>query len=241
MSIQNKRIVVTRATDQSAGLTALLRDNGAVPIAWPVLRTEPLPFDTVMREAIAHADWLVFSSVNGVRYTLPTLREIPGKSWRIAAVGPKTGEAVSSAGFTVTVMPAHFDAATMVQTLIRTQATLAGQRVVVIGGVLSPDDVAHALSTAGAIVSVVTVYRTLATDLPPPSEANVDAFTYASESAVHFAALKLSIHARKSLASVCLGARTARAARAAGMRVVSIAEVHSDQGLLEALKDYFGS
>jgi uroporphyrinogen-III synthase len=239
MTLQGKRIVVTRATDQSAALTALLKHHGAEPVAWPVLRTSALPLDAATRDALLRADWLVFSSINGVRYTLPTLNALDRKDWRVAAVGPKTGEAVSNAGLTVTLMPAHFDAASMTQALLQSDAALINKRVVVVGGVLSPDDVARALRGAGAEVAVAIAYRTEATDQAPPPESAIDALTFASESAVHFAALKLSAQARKTLPTVCLGARTATAARAAGMRVARVARVHTDEGLLDALHEHF--
>ena len=61
------RVVVTRAADQAGALSKLLTQAGAEAIELPVISLEPMEDATALLR-LSFYDWLVFTSVNGVRY-----------------------------------------------------------------------------------------------------------------------------------------------------------------------------
>ena len=70
LPLKGKRIVVTRAQEQSAGLVAQLQAAGAIAIECPAILIAPLDDTTQLDEAIARLeayDWVIFTSANGVR------------------------------------------------------------------------------------------------------------------------------------------------------------------------------
>ena len=71
-----QQIVVTRAADQAAELSDRLRALGADPIELPVIALESpadaAPLDRAIKN-LASYDWLIFTSVNGVRFFLERL------------------------------------------------------------------------------------------------------------------------------------------------------------------------
>ena len=65
-----RRIVVTRAREQASEFKAILSELGAHCIEFPTIAIEPPPSWEPLDTAIAHLatyDWVIFTSVNGVR------------------------------------------------------------------------------------------------------------------------------------------------------------------------------
>ncbi|MEG2173668.1 MAG: uroporphyrinogen-III C-methyltransferase, partial [Desulfovibrionaceae bacterium] len=66
-----KGIVVTRAREQASGLAAMLTELGAEVVQFPTITIAPLDDYTAVDAAIARREdyhWVVFTSVNGVKY-----------------------------------------------------------------------------------------------------------------------------------------------------------------------------
>ncbi|MCX5759886.1 MAG: uroporphyrinogen-III C-methyltransferase, partial [Candidatus Hydrogenedentes bacterium] len=91
-----RTIVVTRARTQASELAAALESLGAEVISAPVIRTESLADSEPMRKAAreaGRADWIVFTSVNGVDAFLDALinenMDVRALAKvRLAAIGP---------------------------------------------------------------------------------------------------------------------------------------------------------
>ncbi|MBF0259235.1 MAG: uroporphyrinogen-III C-methyltransferase, partial [Desulfamplus sp.] len=101
-----KRIVVTRARAQSSGLIATLTELGATCIEIPTIKVVPPSDNTPLEKAIANIknyDWIVFTSVNGVKFFFDTLFKI-GRDVRdmghlkCACIGPVTKEELFTHG-----------------------------------------------------------------------------------------------------------------------------------------------
>src|SRR5207237_5174394 len=65
-SLAGKRIMVTRADRQAAGLAAALTALGADAIICPVIAIEPIAVDPALLHDLGRYDWLVLTSANGV-------------------------------------------------------------------------------------------------------------------------------------------------------------------------------
>ncbi len=69
-SLQGKRIIVTRAVEQSESLLQALSENGAIPVLLPMVSFSPPDDPAPLDEALGHLrqfDWLFLTSQNALR------------------------------------------------------------------------------------------------------------------------------------------------------------------------------
>src|SRR5512134_3837378 len=115
-----KRILITRPRLQSDGFAEELRNAGFEPIFFPVIEIQPIRNNVALERALAKLDcyeWLVFTSVNAVDVVFDSLgvpQERSGRGGgdvilelqgtaanpRVAAIGPKTAQALQARGIT---------------------------------------------------------------------------------------------------------------------------------------------
>lgn len=238
------RVLVTRAREQSAALVEWLRALGADPVELPVISIEPAPLGP-LDDALARLgayDWVVFTSVNGVRAFFDRLAATRSAaapvSARIGAIGPATAAAVRERGYAVAFTPPRFVAEAAVEGLV--ELGVSGRRILLPRADIARDVLPEGLRAAGAEVDVVVAYRTrpaAAGDdrvLAALRGGEVDVLTFASPSTVRNLALLLGAW-RPSAAVACIGPITAQAARDAGFAVDIEADEYSIPGLVEAL------
>jgi uroporphyrinogen-III synthase len=253
-----KRVVVTRAQDQAAALSALLRSRGAEPLLYPCIAIAPpqqtAPLDTALQAAAAGAfDWLVVTSTNTVRAIAQRLTTLgltltPHSTLAVAAVGPATAQSVQHRlGLPVHVVPETYVAEALAQVL----QPVSQRRILLPQADLAPPVLAQKLAAAGAYVTAVTAYRTVpghgGVDLPALlATAQVDAITFTSPSTVRNCLRRLADAGGDPghLARVCvacLGPVTAQTAQACGLAVAVMPPGHTLEGLVTALATYFGA
>ncbi len=117
-----RKIVVTRAAEQAAEFSDRLRALGADAIELPVISLEapadPAPLDRAI-ENLASYDWLIFTSVNGVRCFLNRLDQsrydLRSLKARICAIGPATRKAIEDLHLKVDLMPEEYVAESLVK------------------------------------------------------------------------------------------------------------------------------
>src|SRR5687767_3259938 len=123
-----KRILITRARAQSEDFAEKLRHAGFEPVFFPVIEIRPIENNVALERALSKLDcydWLVFTSVNAVDVVfnyLGTATEVPGygakevspglrdsvTTPRVAAIGPKTAEALQARGITPDFVPEEY-------------------------------------------------------------------------------------------------------------------------------------
>jgi hydroxymethylbilane synthase len=245
-SLTGVRVAVTRPSEQSEELMALLRARGAQPVCCPTIAIEPVGDGSVLDEmlgAIGSADWMVFTSANAVRIVAGRLRTlklpIPPRL-RFAAVGGATADALA-----VHLRPPDFVSTTANAAALAAQLPeIDGAEVVFAHGDLAQSAVDELLRNRGARVRTVVAYHTV-----PGSgieelrsriaSGELDAVVFASPSSVRFAADALA-NARAIAGSlpliVCIGPTTALAARECGLQPNAVATSQSVGGIVEALE-----
>lgn len=129
-----KRVLVTRPRQQSADLVGRLEQLGAVVFLLPTVDIRPLSdwskVDDVLQR-LPQFNWLVFTSVNGVRALLGRLRHL-GKdlralgSLKLAAIGPATADALRDYHLEPDLVPDEYRSESLVVAL---KERAAGQRV----------------------------------------------------------------------------------------------------------------
>jgi uroporphyrinogen III methyltransferase/synthase len=250
------RIVVTRAREQAAELTASLRLRGADVIEAPAIRIEP-PLDwTPLDGAIGRLeryDWIVFTSTNGVRFfmdRLHTLERQPSvlRQAKLAAIGPATRAELESHGLRADIVPKRFIAEEVFEALGRS-GRLEGSRILLPRADIAREALPELLRAEGAHVDVVVVYRTVAAreeirravDLV--LEGEVDAVTFTSGSTVRsfFSVLEDTERLRGRFIPASIGPITSQALRDEGFPPGIEAEEYTSEGLVEAIVEYYAA
>jgi uroporphyrinogen III methyltransferase/synthase len=237
-----KRIVVTRARDQASTLAAQLRALGAEPIEAPVIEITAPADPGPLRQAIdqlASYDWLIFTSVNGVRYFMDALdaspQDLRSLKGRLCAIGPATQQALESAHLKVDIVPKEYVAESLVEAFAGID--LAGKRILLPRAAVARDVVPVELTRRGATVDVVEAYRTIVPrQLPELAfDPRPDWITFTSSSTVkNF----LALAGREVLEGVriaSIGPITSDTARMHGLTVTAEADPHTIEGLITAI------
>ncbi len=239
------RIIVTRDRRQAAELADPLEALGAEILPVPVIEirepADPRPLDG----AIAHLDsydWLIFTSVNGVKYFIDRLdrsaADLRALKAKICAIGPATAAAVQSLHLKIDKIPEEYVAESLVEAFA--SEDLNGRRVLLPRAAVARDLVPLELRRRGARVDVVEAYRTA---LPENTadrarealSRNPDWITFTSSSTVtNF----IEAAGRDSLAGIkiaSIGPVTSQTIRLHGFEVHAEAKPHTTAGLIQAL------
>ena len=252
-ALQGKRVVVTRAAEQSAQLVEELKARGAVPVMLPMVAFAPpdnfQPLDEAIRGLRGFA-WVLLTSQNALR----ALRErcaalnldlyAAFSGVKIAAVGPATAEAVEKAGLRVAYTASKHQGTALAEELAH---DVRGKRVLLPRSDRANPELVEVLQRLGAKITEVCAYKTVR---PEQSGADATALTkhadavlFFSPSAVHhlqelvgnetFADLS-----RRSL-FVAIGPVTEEALRKAHVEGAPLSRDTTSAAILESLSDYF--
>ncbi|HZO94034.1 MAG TPA: uroporphyrinogen-III synthase [Candidatus Baltobacteraceae bacterium] len=246
--LRGKRVLITRPAQQAEELAQALRTAGAEPIVAPAIEIGPPDDPAALRASVARArtyDWVVFTSRNGVEalFTAARAREpldrsaSPFGDARVAAIGPKTADALALRGVRVDLIPPSFvGEAVAAELLARTQSSA---RVLLYRAQDGRETIPETLRAHGRVVDVVAAYATTPVRDPSLREkaARADVVTFASASAVDGFARNVPDPGRllRTKTVAAIGPVTAKAARAAGIRVDAVAAEFTVDGLLDAL------
>ena len=120
-----KRILVTRTREQANELSILLKEAGAFVYEVPTIEIVPTPDSAEVNAALdklPDCDWVVLTSVNGVKLLVEALRgrggdvrDLAGK--RIAAIGPATAKAIEDLALKVDLVPKEYKAEGLAEAL----------------------------------------------------------------------------------------------------------------------------
>jgi uroporphyrinogen-III synthase len=253
--LQGRRVVVTRALEQSEALAGALRDAGAEPVLLPMVKfAQPddfAPLDAELRRA-GDFDWVLLTSQNAARalqercavLNLP-IAEIFAEV-KIAAVGPASAEAARGAGLVVAYVATKYQSVALANELA---GKLKEKRVFLPRSDRANQDLVEALVGHGATVSEVVAYKT---ELPSETEVTkiraelkrgVDAVLFFSPSAVnHFRAVvgpKEFTKLSETSNFGAIGPVTEDALHEAGVERILVAKNASVPSLLSELARHF--
>jgi len=240
-----KKIIITRDRRQSSMLAEPLEALGAETLFVPVIEIADASETSSLEQAIARLDtydWLIFTSVNGVRHFVEALdrsrRDLRALKAKLCAIGPATRAAIEQLHLRVDVMPAEYVAESLLEALANEDLT--GKRVLLPRAAVARDLVPVALTARGAQVDVVEAYRTI---IPADAAQHVrdalarkpDWITFTSSStAKNF----VDIAGREALQSIkvaSIGPITSATAREVGLGVDVEANPHTIEGLVHAI------
>jgi len=254
--LSGKRIVVTRALEQSHELVRLLDQMGAEVILLPTVSFAPPEDWQRLDEQLRQLDFfdaILFLSQNAVRYVFDRCAQLGIKCEMlqssnrfIGAVGPATAKALAEKGLRVDCAAKGSTGEALAHEL---RGSLSGRRVLLPRSDRGDEHVPNALRRIGADVTEVIAYRTIA---PPVTDAGVleairagkvDAILFSSPSTFHNLAGLLGAENMKRLSEViafaAIGPTTANAMRRAGARVEIEAQESSAIGFAASLVKHY--
>jgi len=249
-------VLVPRAKNQAGPMSARLAGHGAIPVEVPTIAVEPPRSPAQMERAIkglvdGRYHWIVFTSVNAVKATWDKLAEfgLDARALagvRVAAVGPKTAQAVRDLGITpellpsanarnasglVDVFPAHDEDLDPVDRGLLPRADIATEVLV------------EGLIELGWEVDDVVAYRTVRAAPPSPEIRDMiktggfDAVCFTSSSTVkNLVGIAGKPHTRTIIA--CIGPMAAQTAKEHGLRVDVMPEHAGVEDLVDALAEH---
>jgi uroporphyrinogen III methyltransferase/synthase len=248
--LAGRRIVVTRPDGQVDELCARLEALGAWPIRLPTIDVLPPESTDALDFALRTLhewDWVIFTSANGVRFALERSAAIgvTADAWRavrVAAIGPATASALAAHGVTPAAVPEQY----LAERIADVVGEVRGHRFLLLRADIAGALLPQKLRELGGYVEDVVAYRTAERDLDRNAAgllaAGVDAITFTSPSTVRGLLRVLGPSWRGMLdgaAIISIGPVTSAAVRECGLTVDAEAEVHTTDGLLDALSNYF--
>lgn len=250
--LSRRRIAVTRPAGRAGDWRARLEAEGAEVLELPLIQvTKDVNLHTLAEvfQELGGYEWVIFSSVHGVRYFFEEFHRVFDDIRslglvRIAAVGEATAAAVREQHLRVDLQPRKATGEELVKELVAREA-MDSAKVLVVTGNRNREVVVEKLHEARAIVDQLPVYRTEETDLAADPVAadfrtrGADAIFFASPSAVQSfmdqaTALKPGARARRPLAG-SIGPTTTAAMKQLGLPVDFEAAEPSIDALIAAL------
>jgi uroporphyrinogen III methyltransferase/synthase len=250
-----KNIVVTRARAQASGLVDKLRQLGAHCVEIPTIKVVVPEDNTPLVDAVTSLDqyeWIIFTSVNGVKYFFKTLFA-QGLDVRalghhqFACIGPVTRDELGKFGIVSDVLPETYRAESVVAAF--TDRGISGKKILLPRAMEARTILPEELKNMGAHVHEVTAYETrqvsnAKTELMALlNDGEIDMVTFTSSSTVKNFMSLIPQEDRSSLLSevthACIGPITGDTAVSLGLAPEIVADTYTIDGLVNAIVAYY--
>lgn len=253
LPLYGRRVLVTRPRQQSGAFVERLIELGAAPVVLPTVEIrEPAdwaPVDDAVRR-LADYDWLVFTSANGVHAFLGRLWALGFDiralgSIQLAAIGPKTGDALRKFHLEPDLVPAKYQSEDLAAALLET--IQPGQRVLLARAdrgreVLREQLAGHCRVEQVAVYSQVDAVELDADIIDQLRRGDIDCITLTSSNIARALLTRLDdaclsqIRAGR-LKLVTISSVTSAEAQTLGLPVAAEATTATMEGVIQALID----
>jgi uroporphyrinogen-III synthase len=248
LPLKDRGVLITRPEQQSRALREALEKLGAATVSIPTIEIAGPraggPLDAALRR-LKDYDWVVVTSVNGVRACVARARALRIRLGRTAsprwgAVGPATAAELRRAGIRVAQTPTRY----LTKAIGRELRAVSGRRVLLPRADAAGPTLASILRRRGASVDEVVAYHTI---IGPKrnrdrlhralADGRVDTIVLTSASTVHglMRLLGTKPRTRRPMRFVCIGPITAAALREYGLTATAVAAEHTTRGIIDAL------
>lgn len=258
------KILITRPRAQADEFAEKLRSAGFEPIFFSVIEIQPIENNVALERALEKLncyEWIVFTSVNAVdivfnviageaKQSLRVLERLlraeerrprNDSATKVAAIGPKTAEALRKHNIEPDFVPEEYIAEAILPGL----GDLQGKWVLLPRAEIARQELPEAISKAGGVSHEITVYRTLPAEInldglnALKSGADIIAFTSASCVENFVAILRQNkldpFNLPNNPLFACIGPITAQAAKEAGFQNLVVAKEYTTDGLIQAI------
>jgi uroporphyrinogen-III synthase len=253
-ALKGKRVLVTRAEEQSRELVARLEEKGASALVLPMVSfvspDDPGPVDEAIRN-LRNYDWVFVTSQNAwraLRERCEAIKIAPRDVFagvRIAAVGPASAETVAKDGAKVAHVASKHLGTALAEELAE---QVRGKRVLLPRSDRANPDLVETLNRLGANVTEICAYKTTRPEQTDGAAVakmtdESDAVLFFSPSAVHHLEEAVGNERFRGLSRrtvfAAIGPITKDALRHAGVERVLLASDTSANAIIGALEEYF--
>ncbi len=244
-----KKIIVTRAREQASTLVEILEEEGAYVIEFPTIEiVEPEDYSELDKaiKNIKTYDWLIFTSVNGVKFFLNRLkyhkkdvRVLDGIN--ICAIGPKTAETFEKFGIIPDFIPEKYQAEYIIEGLEK--IGINGKKFLLPRAKVAREILPKKIRELGGNIDVVTVYETKMPDTKKDEVIDmlknneIDYITFTSSSTVKnfIEMIENKIELLKNVKLVSIGPITSDTIKSFELTPSIEAKKYTIEGLKEAI------
>jgi uroporphyrinogen III methyltransferase/synthase len=249
-------VLVTRPREQAGEFADLLAGSGARVLTMPTIAIVPPadwgPLDRAIAE-LTRYDWVIFTSVNGVRFFFDRLRALGrdaralGRA-RFCAIGPRTAEALAGQGFKADLVPKEYQAEGVLEAIKKED--MKGARILIPRAEMARDLLPEELRARRADVTVAVAYRTVRPEADGAAlkerlrRHEIGVVTFTSSSSVRnyvelFADWAEASALTANAVVACIGPITAETAESYGLKVGIRAKENTIPALAEAIVSHF--
>ena len=245
--MEGKSVLITRPADQSKSFSEQLEKENFKVSYLPLIELAHIQNNEVLKnnlDTLDSFDWLVFTSVNAVKCFFETVEEFGVKLYffpdlKIATVGEKTKLQLEQLGYRTNFVPIKYTA----EVLADNMDDVNGKRILIPRSSKASNHYIDVFKSRGAQPVPVTVYENRAVNYEAREfssilSKNFDYLTFASGSAIEAFHKHMKAAGRKLLEEkiICIGPSTATVAKDLGYAISAIAEPHTAEGIVEAIK-----
>ncbi len=252
------RVLVTRSRAQASQLSERIEDLGGDVLEFPAIEIVPAEDYSPLDRSIAQIEtyrWLIFTSVNGVKYFFNRLKGLRRdirdlKGLQLCAVGPATIRELENYGLVVDFAPTEYRSEVLLEEL--SEMVQPGDKILMPRGNLAWEALPEGLLKMGARVDDVVVYQTVkgTGDVSRLrkmiGDGMIHAVTFTSSSTARNFKEVLgsdsdseeegdSCRQLQGITLASIGPTTSRTARELGLSIDIEAQEHTIEGLIQAL------
>jgi uroporphyrinogen III methyltransferase/synthase len=249
-----KKILITRAEEQAGSFISLIEKSGGIPIITPAIETvPPESWDSLDRgiDIIDSYHWIIFTSVNAVKYFFERLRSKEKdirelKGVKICSIGVKTADAVKSYGLTIDLVPEKSVAESVVDSF--SKFSIEGMRFFMPRAKEARDVIPEALRKNNAVIDIGIAYQTVSAAGKSDyingllERDEIDVLTFTSSSTVTNFMKMADINLIKKSAKIVIasiGPITAESVVKLGLKNDIIAPLSTIESLTDSIEKYF--
>lgn len=244
LPLKGKHFLVTRPEAGASRLAEGLRRLGAKATVRPAIRTSHIrPLE--IPEHLDAFDTVVFTSAAGVRSFCDWLLEegmdmrwFAGK--KIACIGSATAAALREWGIATDFVPGTFSGQALGEEMVSSGIVDGRSRVLLLRTDIASQDVTDVLTEAGVAFADIPVYRTELMEYPEQQTEDYDVITFTSRSCVEGYVGSTGIRSHDGVKALCIGDKTAEAAREHGFDV-TVSDEATIGSMLEKAVEMYGS
>lgn len=245
--MEGKSVLITRPANQRKNFSDQLEKENFKVGFLPLIELSTIKNNEALKNKLNDLDrfdWLVFTSVNAVKYFFEAAEEFGVKLYffshlKIATVGEKTKLQLEQLGYRTNFVPIKYTA----EVLADNMDDVNGKRILIPRSSKASNHYIDVFKSRGAEAIPVTVYENKviyyeAKEFNRVLSQKFDYLTFASGSAIdafhnHMKSTGLELLEEKI---ICIGPSTATHAQNLGYSVAAIATPHTAEGLVDAIK-----
>ena len=255
MSLNNKRVLITRPNEQAEYLSGLITSHGGISVRFPTVEIQPLDKTNELMKCfdeISSYDFIIFISRNAAKIAIEKFFKNFDliKNIQLVAIGPSTAKILSSSNLENIIFPHNnVDSEGLLNLEEMQSNNIFEKKILIIRGVGGRELLAENLKQRGGNVNCIEIYER---KLPEYGEReikeawydnNPDAVVVTSNEVVNNLVVLLKNDTKKLFSTplVTMSERIADYAKQKGfVSKIFVAKEKNDDGILTGLIELFG-